>query len=72
MEARTLPLDVWRMKESRICVCVLMCGREFSEKTERIDPENAPNALFFGKSGRWEGIYSEFVMFCLVHTSSFC
>ena len=52
MEARTLPLDVWRMKESRICVCVLMCGREFSEKTERIDPENAPNALFFGEF--WE------------------
>ena len=31
MEARTLPLDVWRMRESRIyvCVCVCVCGREF-------------------------------------------
>jgi len=49
MEARTLPLDVWRMRESRIYVCV--CGRENlgeKRKRERIDPENAPNApLFF-------------------------
>ena len=62
------------MEDERIedlCVCV---GENLGEKRERerIDPENTPNALFFLNSGRWESIYSEFVMFCLVHTNSFC
>ena len=25
MKARTLLLDVWRVRESRICVCVCVC-----------------------------------------------
>ena len=65
----------WCTKDERIkdlCVCV--CEFRWKER-ERIDPENAPNAqnfFFFWNSRRWEGIYSEFVMFCLVHTGSFC
>ena len=46
MEARTLTLDIWRMRESKICVYVFK--REFRWKDRgRITPENAPNALFF-------------------------
>ena len=46
MEARTLPLDIWRMRELRICVYVF--EREFRWKDRgRIALENTPNAQNF-------------------------
>ena len=76
MEARTLPLDVRRMRESRIyvCVCVNLGEKRERELIQKMlqMPKISFFFFFFWNSRRWEGIYSEFVMFCLVHTGSFC
>ena len=61
MKARTLLLDVWRVRESRICVCVCVCVylanncsekryRELIQKTS-LGPQN----LFFVAIWELEG-----------------
>ena len=48
MKSRTLPLDVWKMRESRIYVCVCVGGggeRERERERERIAPKNCSECL---------------------------
>ena len=45
MKSRTLPLDVWKMRESRIYVCVCVCGGGGGRERERIAPKNSSECL---------------------------
>ena len=42
MEVRTLPLDIWRMRESRVLMYVFWRERERERERERIALQNCP------------------------------